>query len=139
MTGGRDVPAFSQSRAGLARQFAAFSGVGAVAAVAHFGVLIFLVELAGVDAVRAALAGYVAGGIVSYLLNRRLTYRSERPHREATWRFAVVAVVGFFLTWMLMAAFTRRLGVPYLPAQLATTGIVLFWSFLAHKLWTFRG
>lgn len=121
----------------LARQFATFSGVGVVAAVAHFGVLIALVEMTGTDAVRAALAGYVAGGLVSYVLNRRLTYRSDRPHREATWRFGVVAVVGFLLTWALMAAFIRGLSLPYLPAQLITTGIVLFWSFLANKLWTF--
>jgi putative flippase GtrA len=31
------------------------------------------------------------------------------------------------------------LGAPYLPAQLVTTGIVLVWSFLANKMWTFRG
>ena len=121
----------------LARQFATFSGVGLVAAVGHFGVLIALVEGTGMDAVRAALAGFVAGAIVSYVLNRRLTYRSDRPHREATWRFAVVATVGFLLTWALMAAFTRGLGAPYLPAQLVTTGIVLFWTFIANKLWTF--
>jgi putative flippase GtrA len=30
-----------------------------------------------------------------------------------------------------------RLGLPYLPAQLVTTGLVMGWSFLAHKLWTF--
>jgi putative flippase GtrA len=28
--------------------------------------------------------------------------------------------------------------VPYLLAQMVTTGIVLFWNFAAHKLWTFR-
>jgi putative flippase GtrA len=121
----------------LARQFATFSGVGLVAAVAHFGVLIALVEGTGMDAVRAALAGFIAGAIVSYVLNRRLTYRSDRPHREATWRFGAVAVVGFLLTWAFMAGFTRGLGVSYLPAQLVTTGIVLFWTFVANKLWTF--
>jgi len=121
----------------LARQFATFSGVGLVAAVAHFGVLIALVEGTGMDAVRAALAGFAAGGMVSYVLNRRLTYRSDRPHREATWRFGAVAAVGFMLTWAFMAAFTRGLGAPYLPAQLVTTGIVLFWTFIANKLWTF--
>ena len=123
----------------LTRQFAAFFGVGVVAAVVHYGLLIGLVEAWRVDPVPAALAGYVAGGVVSYALNRRFTYRSNRPHAEATWRFALVAVVGFFLTWGFMHAFTRWLGLPYLPAQLVTTGVVLFWSFLAHKLWTFGG
>ena len=124
---------------GLPRQMTAFVGVGFVAAVVHYGVLIGLVEAGGVDPVPATLMGYVAGGLVSYALNRRLTYASDRPHAEAGWRFAVVAAVGFGLTGVSMHAFTRWLGMPYLLAQLITTGIVLFWSFVAHKAWTFRG
>jgi putative flippase GtrA len=121
----------------LSRQFAAFFGVGLAAAVAHYGLLILLVEGGGFHPVPATLAGYVAGGLVSYVLNRRHTYRSSRPHREATWRFAVVAFVGFLLTWFLMHAFTVWMGGPYLPAQVITTGVVMLWSFMAHKIWTF--
>lgn len=121
----------------LSRQFAAFFGVGLAAAVAHYGLLILLVEGGGFHPVPATLAGYVAGGLVSYVLNRRHTYQSSRPHREATWRFAVVAFIGFLLTWFLMHAFTVWMGGPYLPAQLITTGVVMLWSFLAHKIWTF--
>ena len=122
----------------LVRQFATFFGVGAVAAIAHYGLLISLVEGYRLDPVPAALAGYVAGGVVSYLLNRRHTYASARPHRQATWRFGVVAAIGFGLTWIGMVLFVRGLAMPYLVGQLITTGIVLFWSFIAHKLWTFR-
>jgi putative flippase GtrA len=121
----------------LATQAGAFAGVGLVAAVVHYGLLIGLVELAAVPPVPATLVGYVGGGIVSYLLNRRLTYRSDRPHGEATWRFAVVAFVGFLITGAVMAVLTGPLALPYLPAQVLTTGIVLVWSFVAHKLWTF--
>jgi len=122
---------------GLARQFSAFFGVGLAAAVVHYGLLIALVEGAGVHPVPATLAGYVAGGAVSYILNRRHTYASDRPHREATWRFALVAFVGFLVTWFLMHAFTVWLDGPYLPAQIVTTGVVMLWSFVAHKIWTF--
>lgn len=121
----------------LARQFVAFFGVGVAAAVAHYGLLIALVEGSGAQPVPATLAGYIAGGLVSYVLNRRHTYGSSRPHREATWRFAVVALVGFGLTWLFMHAFVEWLGAPYIPAQLVTTGIVMLWSFIAHKAWTF--
>ena len=45
------------------------------------------------------------------------------------------------LNWLGVAlialALTAWLGAPYLPAQLVTTGIVLFWSFLANRVWTF--
>jgi putative flippase GtrA len=123
----------------LGRQFGVFVVVGLAAAATHYGLLVSLVEGYRLDPVPATLIGYVGGGIVSYLLNRRLTYVSARPHREATWRFAAVAGVGFLITWGMVAGLVRGLGVPYLPAQLVTTGIVLFWSFGAHKLWTFRG
>ncbi|MGL4243031.1 MAG: GtrA family protein [Beijerinckiaceae bacterium] len=121
----------------LGGQIAAFAGVGVAAAVVHYGLLIGLVELAGWRAVPATLVGYVGGGIVSYWLNRRHTYRSDRPHGEAGWRFAVVAGVGFGLTWLCMALLHGRFGVQYLAAQVVTTGIVMAWSFIAHKLWTF--
>lgn len=121
----------------LIRQFAAFFGVGLAAAVVHYGLLILLVEGGGSHPVPATLAGYVAGGLVSYGLNRTHTYRSSRPHREATWRFALVAFVGFLLTWVSMHILVDWFGGPYLPAQVMTTGMVMVWSFAAHKAWTF--
>ena len=122
----------------LARQFTAFFGVGLVAAVVHYGTLIGLVEGAQTSPVPATLAGYVLGGIVSYVLNRRFAFESDRPHSEATWRFALVAGVGFVLTGLLMAFLNGKLGLPYLPAQVVTTGIVMMWSFAANRWWTFR-
>ena len=122
----------------VGRQLGAFALVGIVAAVAHYGLLVSLVEGYRMEPVRATLAGYVAGGIVSYGLNRRHTYASDRPHGEAVWRFAAVAAFGFGLTWACMAALVRGLGLPYLPAQVATTGVVLVWSFAANRIWTFR-
>jgi putative flippase GtrA len=124
-------------RPALLSQIAAFAGVGVVAAVIHYGLLIGLVELAGWSAVPATLIGYVGGGVVSYRLNRSHTYRSDRPHGEAGWRFAAVAGFGFGLTWLCMSLLHGRLGVQYVLAQVATTGVVMAWSFVAHKLWTF--
>lgn len=121
------------------RQITAFAGVGVIAAIVHYGLLIGLVELLGWAAVPATLVGYVGGGIVSYGLNRRHTYQSDRPHQEAGWRFAVVAAVGFGLTFACMAVLHGRFGMQYVLAQIITTGIVMAWSFAAHKYWTFEG
>ncbi|KGM31630.1 GtrA family protein [Inquilinus limosus] len=121
----------------MPRQFARYAGVGAVATAVHYMVLVGLVESGGAAPLPATLAGYVAGGLVSYALNRRLTFAGGRPHREAAWRFVAVAASGFAWTGLLMALLVGRLGAPYLPAQAATTLVVLFWGFLANRLWTF--
>jgi putative flippase GtrA len=122
----------------LQRQFSIFLVVGFTAAILHYGVLIALVEVFAWGAVPASLAGYVAGGVVSYGMNRTHTYASDRPHEEAGWRFILVAAVGFGLTYAFIYLFHEIAGLQYVLAQILTTGVVLFWSFLAHKIFTFR-
>ncbi len=119
------------------RQLASYASVGVVATLAHYAVLLALVEVAGWRPVPATLHGYVVGGIVSYLLNRRHTFDSDRSHFEAGWRFAMVAFAGFCLTFATMRLGVDTLGAPYLPAQILTTIMVMFMSFLVNKAWTF--
>jgi putative flippase GtrA len=123
----------------LARQFVSYVSVGFAALVFHYGTLIALVETGTLGPDLAALAGFVVGGVVSYVLNRRYTFDSDRSHAAAGPRFAVTAAVGFVMTYLLMHGMTERLGIHYLLAQLVTTGIVLIWTFLGNRFWTFRG
>ncbi len=125
--------------AGISLQFRNFFIVGIAAAIAHYSVLVGLVEGFGWGKVLATLLGYLCGGLVSYWLNRRFTYQSARPHSEAGWRFALVAGIGFGLTGALMHWLHGIWGWPYLVAQVLITGIVLIWSFIANRLWTFGG
>lgn len=115
-----------------------FSLVGVAAAIGHYGTLVLAVGAGGADAVLAALAGFLVGGTISYSLNRRWTFASDRPHEAALPRFALVAFAGFVLTGTSMAVLTDWLGVHYLPAQLVTTGLVMLWTFFANRSWTFR-
>ena len=119
------------------RQLVAYVFAGGITAVAHYATLIGLVELGHVDPVPATLAGFVIGAVVSYALNRWLTFDATRSHAQAGWRFAVIAAGGFVLTGILMHVFVSRLGLPYLPMQLVTTGIVMVFSFLGHKFFSF--
>jgi putative flippase GtrA len=119
------------------RQLASYASVGAVATAAHYAVLVGLVEAAGWRAVPATLCGYVVGGVIAYILNRRHVFVSERPHSEAAWRFALVAFVGFCVTYVLMSLFVDRWGAPYLPAQLVTTVVAMFATFALNRRWTF--
>lgn len=119
------------------RQLVAYVFSGGLTAVAHYALLIGLVELAGVSPVPATLAGFTLGAVVSYSLNRWLTFDATRSHGEASWRFALIALGGFLLTGLLMHLFVTRFGLPYLPMQFVTTGFVMVFSFLGHKFFSF--
>ncbi|MEJ1160672.1 GtrA family protein [Prosthecomicrobium sp. N25] len=123
----------------LSDQFLRYALVGIAAAIGHYGTLIGLVEGGFAGAVAASLAGFVVGGVISYMLNRRFTFASERSHAGAVPRFAVIAGAAFLMTGALMHALTAWAGIHYLVAQLVTTGIVLVWTFFANRFWTFRG
>jgi putative flippase GtrA len=119
------------------RQLLAYVVAGGITAVAHYATLIGLVELARVDPVPATLAGFVLGAVVSYTLNRWLTFDATHSHAQASWRFGLIALGGFVLTGLLMHLFVARWGLPYLPMQVVTTGVVMVFSFLGHKFFSF--
>ena len=123
----------------LPRQFLRFSGVGVIAAISHFAVLIALVESAGAAPVPAALAAFIAGAVTSYILNRRFTFATDRSHQHAVPRFAIVAGGGFLLTGLAMHVLIVRFGVHYVAAQIVTTLVVLLWTFTLNRNWTFGG
>ena len=123
----------------LARQVRSFLGVGLVCTSLHYAILVAMVQGLHAPPVSSALTGFCVAGLLSYLLNRRHTFASERPHEQAAWRFALVAGVAFFLTWILMRLFVERWHAPYLGAQCVTTGLVMVWTVAANRLWTFRG
>lgn len=121
----------------LAWQFARFGGVGAVGTACHYLVLLALVEGFAVGPVLASTCGAVTGALVNYVLNRRFTFASTRPHREALPRFMAVAVAGFALNAILMAALLAP-GLHYFAAQLGATAAVLVFNFVVNRAWTFR-
>ncbi len=123
----------------LLRQVRSFLGVGMICTALHYAILVAMVQWLHAPPVPSALTGFCVGGLLSYQLNRRHTFGSERPHEQAAWRFAMVAGVAFGLTWLAMRLLVERWHAPYLPAQAATTGLVMVWTFAANRLWTFRG
>ena len=121
----------------VGKTFGRFLVVGAISTSVHYAVLIAAVELLKWTAVVGSGCGFSIGAVVSYLMNRSYTFRSDAPHGTAVIRFIAVLAVGLGLNLLLMQLFTVRLGWPYLIAQMLTTGLVLFWHFAGNALWSF--
>ena len=117
--------------------FGRFLFVGGISTSVHYIVLALIVEVLHHSAVLGSGVGFAGGAVVSYLLNRSHTFRSDAPHAQAVKRFVIVLGVGLGLNLLLMHLFTSRWGWPYLLAQMLTTGLVLFWHFAGHALWSF--
>ena len=124
--------------AGVVLQFARFAGVGIAGTSAHYATLIALVKGAGISPVPSSALGFVVGAFVNYLLNRRITFQSRKPHLEAAFKFHLVALTGLALNTSIMALATHSFNVPYFLAQAVAIGMILMWNFFANRWWTFK-
>lgn len=113
-----------------------FALVGAAGTLAHYSILYGLVELYSFNPVVASGWGALAGLIVNYVLNYKLTFNSQQSHRQTFPKFVLIASLGFTLNLAMMALLTQHLY--YFYAQIVTTGVVLIWNFFANSLWTFQ-
>lgn len=118
------------------RSLSAFLAVGGVCTLGQYAAMALLIR-AGVPAVTASGIGFAGSAVLNYLLNRRATFRSDRPHRSAGPRFIAIALLGLLLNTLLLQLLTGA-GVALFSAQLLTTTGVLAWNYSIHGAWTFR-
>jgi putative flippase GtrA len=118
-------------------QFMQFAGVGVLGTLAHYTLLVLMVEVFHSEVIIATSCGALLGALVNYALNYKFTFKSNKRHVEALSKFLVIAAVGFVLNAILMALFANILAWYYLAAQVATTLLVLVWNFLGNRCWTF--
>ncbi|RME64725.1 MAG: GtrA family protein [Alphaproteobacteria bacterium] len=123
---------------GVIGRFGKFAGVGAVATLVHYALLVACVELAAWNPVSASVAGYIAGALVNYLVNFYLTFAGRTRHGRAALRFCAVVLVGLALNAALMAVLTPLLAPYYVLAQIITTGGVLASNFILNDIWSFK-
>lgn len=119
-------------------QFLLFSGIGFIGTVVHYLVLMGMVEIFVIGPVIASVFAFATGALVNYSLNYRITFRSDKPHREAMSKFFVIAAGGLLLNTVIMAIATKVFSLYYLIAQVLATCMVLLWNFGGNLLWTFR-
>ncbi len=113
-----------------------FFRYAAVGAAAHYAVLVFCVRGVGWPAFVGSGVGAAVGAQVAFFGNRAYTF----DHRGAVWaawrKFQATALLGALFGMAVVAAGVG-LGVHYLVAQVAATGLGLVLTFVVNRAWTF--
>lgn len=119
------------------RSLASFVVVGGFATGLQYAIMALLMELAAVPALTASNIGFAISAVANYLLNARLTFRSERSHAATLPRFAITAALGLAINSLLLSLLIAA-GLHPAPAQILTTAGVLIWNYTLNALWTFK-
>ncbi|MFS0754494.1 GtrA family protein [Noviherbaspirillum sp. 1P10PC] len=119
------------------RSLASFLVVGGFATGLQYAIMALLMALAGLPALTASNIGFAISAVVNYLLNAKLTFRSERSHASTLPRFAVTAALGLGINSLLLSLLIAA-GLHPAPAQILATAGVLIWNYTLNALWTFK-
>lgn len=119
------------------QQFFIFTGIGAIGTSGHYSTLILLVQAFNIDPVFASTAGFIVGALINYLLNYRITFASQKKHRETLIKFFSVAILGALINGLIMSTGISMFDLHYLVIQVIATCIVLGFNFISNKYWTF--
>lgn len=119
------------------RSLASFVLVGGFATGVQYALMSLLIWLADCPLVLASGVGFAISAVANYLLNARLTFRSNESHAKTLPRFIVTAVLGLLINSGLLA-FLASLGMHPALAQPLTTVGVLLWNYMLNALWTFK-
>ena len=119
------------------RQISYFFIFGSMTAIVHYGTLIALVELWGVNEILATTIGFAIAVLIAYWLNRNYTFQSTEAFARGMTRYCGSASIGLALNGGIMALLISH-GVYYLIAQFVASGVAFFWNFLVARHFVFK-
>ncbi|MBI3912987.1 MAG: GtrA family protein [Chloroflexi bacterium] len=128
-------------------RFLKFATVGALGAMVDFSVLNFLILSGGWSKFFANLVSVACAILSNFTWNRVWTYPESRDHalHISFGKFALVNLVGLGINQIVFLATDAFIFDPlfehpldYNLAKGSAIFVVLFWNFVANRLWTYR-
>jgi putative flippase GtrA len=126
------------SGTGFLRSAFWFVVIGATNNVVSYILFAVLVHLGGMDPVAAVTITYALGMIISFLGNRRLTFRHTGHVGRTIAKFVAVNAVGYAVNVAILRLFVHGLGLSPLIVQLFAIVVVASITFFSMRLWVFR-
>ncbi|MBU0859398.1 MAG: GtrA family protein [Alphaproteobacteria bacterium] len=121
----------------IARQFISWCGVGVINTIVGLLVIVALSAGLGWHYMLANAGGYVCGVALSFVLNRRFTFRDTAPMRAQIKPFLVVFVVAYGVQLVALYAMVGLWHWPELLAQAVAIGIYTVVGFFGSRLFVF--
>jgi len=118
-------------------QFVKFGIVGASNTILSLGVYAALLQL-GVWYLAASAVSYGVGMVNGFLWNRRWTFRGHVGDAFTPLRWLVVQGCGLGATLGLVYLLVDDAGVDKVLAQACAIAVVVVFTFVANRAWTFR-
>jgi putative flippase GtrA len=126
-------------RAESIRQLLSYAAVGVANTGVGYGVIFAAMYVLGWTPVASNVLGYAVGVVVSYALNRRFTFRSERASGREFLRFVAVLLVAYLANLATLIVLVDHVAIHPGAAQVVAGVVYFAVSFLLSRRYAFAG
>lgn len=99
------------------RELLTFGVVGVINTLVGYGVIYLCMLVLDMGAVASNVAGYAVGLVCSFVLNRRLTFRSGGSQKRELARFLLAFLIAYLFNLAILLLTIEWLGAPAVYAQ----------------------
>ena len=119
-------------------QIVLFVGVGGLSAITDTLITTMLYRFTKHLAL-SVLLGYISSLLIGYISHKKVTFKSKHINKSSLKRYAVAAVVAYFVSLFIVKTFMYALRADdALVPKLFSIPFVALFSFLLGKFWVFR-
>jgi len=116
-----------------------FMVVGGISSFVDIGLLYYLCEYAGIWYIPAAVLSYCTGIVVSYSLNKILTFHDRNRHYLSQFTaFAAISLSCLVLNITVMGLLVELASFTYMAAKIIATVFAFFWNYYGQSRFTFQ-
>ena len=126
--------------AALCREhFLWFCFVGVISSLVDIGLLYYLCEYGGMGYIGAAILSYCTGILVSYSLNKILTFHDRtRNYLSQFTTFAAISLSCLMVNVTIIWILVEQASFNYMAAKVLATTCAFFWNYYGQSRFTFR-
>lgn len=119
-------------------QLIKFVVVGVFNTILGYGVMFSCMYIVGLSAVTSNVIGYLCGLVLSYTLNRKVTFKGTAKSRAEVVRFLLVFLVAYFSNLGVLMILIHSTVFPEWMSQIFAGVVYVFMSFFMNKYYVFR-
>jgi putative flippase GtrA len=119
------------------KQLIKFLVVGALNTLLGYAVIFACMYLLGLSALLSNVIGYAFGLVLSYVLNRKVTFQSTSKSKAEVFRFLLVFLIAYFANFFVLLMLINVWKFHEGGSQLVAGVVYVLFSFVLNKYYVF--
>ena len=122
----------------FSRSFLTFFLVGICGYLTSLSILVFLKEVCSFHYIIAWQIAWFLTNFLTFYFNKYYSFKSKKPFWKELWRYYLVNSSNLLIAMISVYILVDGLKIWYVTASVIASFILMFYSYVLHRFWSFK-